>query len=687
MTAEKKVRSELSPLHYLDVIHRRLWVILIPVICVSVTVLISNLFQASVYEAGATMRVRDADAKLNMFINPLGVNLSTEAEFLKSRSVLNAVVEKLKTEERFEKYREQEHFDEDLKGMRGSVRTHKLGPDVNMIGVSVSGHIPEMVRDVANTLMETAVELNLAYKRRDAKQTRAYIEQQQVVVAGRLREADEKLRQFQVANKQMDMKMQIESPYLDPLGAVDPLARVESEMMPLREKVAALSKIYNDDYPELQQAKSELAVRERYMQKLTQNIKLLPDKKSEYIGYLREMQIYQKDYENLARVAQEARLKEVAVVSDYDIVDSATTPTVPIAPKPVQNTILGVIVGFVLGVLLAFLIEYLDDSVRTSDEIEQKLSVPVLGEIPYINLQLEKEKTLKRLKAKVLSDDSTGMAAYDFQDISERLVSQLMPKSPATEAYRQLYVNLNYARSDDKPIKMITVSSPGPGEGKSSISSNLALVAASLGRRTILVDCDLRKPVVHKIFNLEQESGVGDIFQDMTDWKLFVKNTDIDNFSVITAGHLPLAPMLLFNSVRFQTMLDELKEAYDLVILDTPPINGLTDSSILSSKVDGVLMVVCQGKTSRESAIHAKQLLENVNAVIIGAIINSVTENHTYGYYSYYRYGYGYGYGYGGYYSHDSESSNVEKSIIGRLINVASKNGVLKKINRLYKKV
>lgn len=670
MTQTKKASKEMTLMHYWRVIAGRMWVVLIPAVIVPLTVLISSLATDQVYRASGTLRMRDSE---EMFAwKDQSIKLSTELEIIKSKVVLEGVVEKIRGGKEFQKFSGLSYLDKDLEDLDKKVKAKKLGREVNIIEVSVDSRDPELARDMTNVLMASVIQHNLAYKRREAEQTRLYIEKQQDVVSKKLMGAEARLGEFQKRNKRIDMKMHIETPYMDPLSVIDPLAKIEGELMPVREKVASLSKLYTKDYPELQQARAELAVREGYRRKLIDQMDKLPEIKTEYVKYLRDSEIYQKDYENLALAAQKARLDEVGVVSDFSIVDEARMPRFPVYPKTVLSTVTGALVGVMLGLFMAFFLEYLDRTIKDPGEVEGRLAVPLLGEIPYIDLAAVQERALQKAGAvaRMLSGSPTQDA--ETTSISERLVSHLAPKSMAAESYRQLFINMSYAHPDGE-IRTLAVSSPGAAEGKSNVAVNLAMVGASLGKKVLLVDGDMRKPMVHKIFSFEGEPGLGNVMREGLTLKELVRETGIDNFSVITAGHIPPAPMLLFNSARFVSLVEEMRDTFDIVIFDTPPINGMADTPTLASKVEGLLMVVSQGQTEHEAALHAKQLLTNVNARIIGVVMNCMSAGAFHGY-SYDRYGYSY-------YGADRKGN---QSILKRISKVAAKNGVLK---RLFKTV
>lgn len=215
------------------------------------------------------------------------------------------------------------------------------------------------------------------------------------------------------------------------------------------------------------------------------------------------------------------------------------------------------------------------------------------------------------------------------------------PKSPAAEAYRTLRTNLGFA-SLDNPCRVIMVTSPGPNDGKSTIASNLAVVLAQAGHMTLLVDCDLRKPMQHKIFTLENVQGVTNCILQHLEVRQVAKNGAVENLHVLTSGPIPPNPAEILASERAKEFLQELGQYYDYIVIDSPPVLAVTDASLMAQVVDGVILVVSSHETRREAAQEAKEQLAKANARILGVVLNKVkVESPDYHYYYYYRYHYG----------------------------------------------
>ncbi|MFS0988777.1 CpsD/CapB family tyrosine-protein kinase [Enterococcus casseliflavus] len=216
------------------------------------------------------------------------------------------------------------------------------------------------------------------------------------------------------------------------------------------------------------------------------------------------------------------------------------------------------------------------------------------------------------------------------------LVTLIDPSSPISEQYRTIRTNIQFASSVDKQIKTIVVTSSGPGEGKSTTSANLAVVFAKSGQRVLLVDADMRKPTVYKTFSLNNASGLSTVLSTSTSVLEAAQKTVIDNLSVLTSGPKPPNPSELLGSARMNQVMEEAKNLYDVVIFDMPPVVAVTDAQIMASKADGTILVVRENVARKESLTKARDLLNMVQARIIGVVYNGAEHSKDSGYYYYY---------------------------------------------------
>ncbi|MHA2406706.1 MAG: polysaccharide biosynthesis tyrosine autokinase [Candidatus Hermodarchaeia archaeon] len=327
-----------------------------------------------------------------------------------------------------------------------------------------------------------------------------------------------------------------------------------------------------------------------------------------------ELAQYQNSYTLLLQSYEALRLQEALSVSNIVQIEVAEPGTTPIRPRTLMNTVLATVVGGMLAVGVVFLIEYLDDTIKTTEDASSVLDLPVIGFITRIE---------------------HGSNSVPF------VIKQ--PRSPVTESFRSLRSNIQFA-DVDKPIHSILVTSPTPEEGKSTVAANLSIVMAQNGKSVLLLDADMRKPRLHKILDLPNSQGLSDFFVKRSgNLRNFVHQFEKDNFSVITSGRLPPNPAELLGSERMSQLIEMLKRKFDVIVVDSPPIGVVTDPVILSTLIDATILVVEPEKTQTRAALHSIEQLRRADAKVIGLVFNNVPPKRV-GHYSGYRNGYYYKY-------------------------------------------
>lgn len=219
--------------------------------------------------------------------------------------------------------------------------------------------------------------------------------------------------------------------------------------------------------------------------------------------------------------------------------------------------------------------------------------------------------------------------------LKRRLLAHNSPKDPVAEQYRTIRTNIQFSDAD-QDIKSIVLTSTGPGEGKSTTASNLATVYAQQGLRVLLIDADLRKPTAHYTFRLENHVGLTNVLTKQSALGQAVQATEVPDLSLLTSGPIPPNPAELLASNNMTELLKEMKEQFDMVIFDTPPVLAVADAQILANQVDGSILVVSSGKTDKEAAVKAKELLLKANAKVLGAVLNNRKMEEGSDYYYYY---------------------------------------------------
>ncbi len=322
--------------------------------------------------------------------------------------------------------------------------------------------------------------------------------------------------------------------------------------------------------------------------------------------------LYRQTYASLVQSFENVRLAEIQSSSSVVLVERATPPSRPIRPNITQNTLIAAVIGLMASVGIIFAIEMLDDTLKSPDEVSSHLGLPVLGMI-------------------------------FTHDTEKGPITLNSPRAPVAEAFRSLRTNIHYT-SVDHSLETLLVTSPSAGVGKTTISSNLGVVLAQGGQKTILIDADLRRPMVHKIFNLPNRLGLSSSFvfsslfkDDRAIPEGTLQSTKVEGLSVITSGKLPPNPSELLGSEKMQTILNDLREQADVLIIDAPPLLAVTDAAVLAARADRVVLVLQPGVTKLELARKSVEQLHHVGANLVGVILNNIEPSSgRYGYYTYY---------------------------------------------------
>ncbi len=340
----------------------------------------------------------------------------------------------------------------------------------------------------------------------------------------------------------------------------------------------------------------------------------------EYRRLERAKENTEKVYSLVLERSKESDLTRHMRFNNIRFVDEAFASLSPIRPRNGLNIIVGGISGLLLGLMLAFGRHWLDRTFKTGEDVEEKLGLPLLGVLP---------RTSKGFKAK------PGRGRR--RTVGDELIVHEKPNSNAAEAARALRTNLMFA-SPDRVQKTLVVTSGGPFEGKTTVACWVATALAQTGKKVLLLDCDLRRPRVHQIFKRTNDLGVSTFMVSPELLASADLRTEVPNLDVMTAGPGVPNPAEVLHSERFEALLNQLKNKYDHVVIDTPPVNAVTDAAILSTKADGTMLVIRAHSTPRDSARHSARALVDVTNNLLGVVLNAFDQRH-----AGYRYGYGYG--------------------------------------------
>jgi capsular exopolysaccharide synthesis family protein len=302
-----------------------------------------------------------------------------------------------------------------------------------------------------------------------------------------------------------------------------------------------------------------------------------------------------------------------------ELVTPAQAPTAPSSPKPAQDVLIGGLAGLVLGLGIAFLRNNLDDAVTSKEAVEQAADAAVLGLVPMVTSWKNRKKPM--------------------------VVSNVRPTSPAAESYRSLRTSLQFARQE-RDLRSILVTSPASNEGKTTTLANLGAVFAQAGERVVLVSGDLRRPRLGQFFGLDEAAGLTSVLHMEHSLSEVLRPVDgFERLSVLPAGSVPPNPAELLSGPGMEEIFNALRDDFDLILIDSPPVLPVTDAMVLSSYADGTLLVVAADQTRRAELERAAEKFSQASIPVVGIVLNEVTKTSGYGG----RYGAGYGYGYGSY--------------------------------------
>ena len=573
--------------------------------------------------------------------------------------------------------------------IRGAISTGVI-PSTDIVSIAYTGTEPELVRAITNTIASSYASFAVEQRRESAERKSEFIKVQLQSQESRLRSAQDDLKNFKeryqtadVSAEQLALASNIASLeqskqeviverniYERLIGRLAAADTLDDELRRIvgtgaGEKNQSIANLYAQWF-DLQKEREQLLARGRtasnadvealdrlisrtkrdlqtssqvYLQALNSRLESLersigsqrtnaqryPPLEAEQVRLMADVKTTQGLYDELQSQYQLAIIAEAAETGQVSLIDSAQTPTFAISPNRRRALLTAVIFGLALGLGAAVLLDRLDNTVRSPDEIAKRFDVTVLGLIPRIRL------------TDVNADPSTTTAM-------NRLVTHADPRSPVAESYRSLRTNLAFARAH-QDIKTLVLTSPGPADGKSTTIANLAITFAQQGQRTLIIDADLRRAVLDKTFGVPRTPGLTDVLVGTTPLADAVHATDIPNLFVLGSGQFPPNPSELLGSDAMQAMIEETKKQFDVALFDTPPLLAVTDAAVLSTRVDGTMLVVRMGSTAREAVRRALLALRAVHGRVLGAVLNDVDfrAGSYYGgygyYYSYYYYG------------------------------------------------
>lgn len=374
---------------------------------------------------------------------------------------------------------------------------------------------------------------------------------------------------------------------------------------------------------------SQLAALDGSLARFAGALSEIPAREIEYARLVRQAKMSEEIYTLLQTRLKESEIEEAVAVGNVRVVDVAQVPRGPFAPQPMRMMMVAMILGLLLGAGAAVARDAMDTRIHTRAEAQAVTGgLPILGFIPPLRVASDRPGRLRR----------NGKSAPDVAALAQRLVARYAPQSPESEAYRSLRTSITFA-DVERPPHVLVVTSATPGEGKSTSAANLAITMARQGTRTLLVDADLRKGLLHHLFGVAQEPGLTHVLVGRAALEEAVHPVTLNgegepSLYVLATGAFPPNPAEMLGSSRMHALVEQMRSRFDLVIFDAPPVNLVTDAAVLGTMVDGTLLVARAGTTDREALHHAAGQLQHLRARVIGLILNDF-DVATAGYYGY----------------------------------------------------
>lgn len=707
MSGETIEQEDLSWRNILPILRRRKWLILGGLLAGLLGAVGWNLAATPIYEATATLQIGpppfasfmsgEQPGHLGWMLTPQPFD--SEIQVLKSRTLAEDALKRLRSGSPLEG----DQLAQVVNDLRGRITAHMI-TGTSIMAVRVRSSVADAATREANTLSEAYIAYTIRRRTSALSSAEEFISRQLELVTQKLRTMQERLKGYQakyrtptVASEAILKKVftadvekakieaarkEVEA-LLDFLtqpkrgGSYGPffmtetirneaLSNLTRRLGALESQRMALKRTYTEQHPDLISLEAQIKdLKSRLIQETEVTVAVLKERERNLAGVLdqyetelrsrpgedldvmellRAAKVTDEMYAFFLKKQEEARLAVGSQVGDARILDRALPSRVPILPNTRRNLLLGVILGLGLGLGLAYMSERADRSVRSIEDVEKGAGLPVFGAIPVI----------------AASHTAGGKKGHQRRRVYP-LVARMEQRSLASEAYRSLRTSIQFATLEVS-AKCFALTSPGPGEGKSLTAANLAITLAELGGRILLVDADLRNPVLHSLFRVPRGAGLTDLLAGQLEWQDRVRLTEVNNLELLPSGPIPPNPPTILGSNRMKLLLQELVRHYDVVLIDTPPVLPITDAVILSSMVDGVFLVARAGITTPEALLRARTLLHAANVRVLGVILNALRLEDTVDGYGYSRSRY-----YGYYYGHGTQGADPQNRWFTRL--------------------
>ncbi|MBN1687880.1 MAG: AAA family ATPase [Candidatus Omnitrophica bacterium] len=612
-------RYELTLGDYWRILLKRRYVVVLTFFSVLISSIVYTNLQTPLYRADAAVRIAERakafQYNVGAFYSSFGDTMATRANNVTSQQVIERVVLRLGL---LAPDARSNDLAMKVEEIRSSIEAKQEGM-TDVIRITVIYPVPELAASIANETARAYVEIDLFEKTKEARNLRQFVEQQLVVFSKKLRITEERIKEFRETGRALGIAIGLEKRLAD-----------------LEKDRNQLLKQFTEQHPDV--VKLQVSIED-----VKKKIRELPAEELELARLQRELEINDRAYRMMKEKYETAKLAEAEEVSDVVVTETASTPHYPISPKKNLNKLLGALIGLLLGVLFAFGLESIDTSIGTIEDVERTVRLPVIGVVPYYNPRARRFGWWP-FDMKLL-DMATGRK--DAPPDSSFLIMNQDAFSNLSEAYKILRTFIEFLMEkggSPKPGgKVLLFTSTGPQEGKSLTAANLAIAFAQAGKKTLLVDADLRRPTIHWLFGLKRNPGLTDVLLgtssfsegrrtmgdiligEASKWDKMMTTKMLDRLEIMATGSKTHNPAELLSSAEYKNFLEKARLQYEYIMIDSPPVLPVTDARTIGMMADATFFIYRAGKTARRALTRAKDELDLAGVSVKGIILNYAT--------------------------------------------------------------
>jgi len=594
---------------YLKIMQKRSLIILACLVIIPFITTVNVFIARPMFKATASIAIEKSQVKVTKFDDVYKPEsdpnyLQTQYKILNSRALVEIVFNELRLSN-----------EKDFKNMSDPIgflsRNIKVEPikNSNVVLLSVEDFDPLRAASIANSLAKAYIQQDIENRNRKIKDAGGWLDDQLSEIRNKIKVAEEALNKYVQDNKLVLDRVNEQANQ-------NILSGLRLRKSNLELAIAENSKRYKDKHPKMIALKAELESLDNKIKKETVDSLTLRQQLVQYNMLKKEVDSNQELYISLLARSKETDMSQKLQSSNIRLIDPARPPEAPFKPQKVKSIVTSLIFALLFGGGIAFLLEYIDSTIRTAEDVSTYVNLPFLGYLP------------------TCSDK-------DFKVESEKYsVCSTLPTSQLAESFRALRTSLLFSTPEDKPLKTILVTSALPGEGKSFCSANLSWIFARLNEKVVLIDVDMRRPKINKMFNIEQTPGLSTYLTGNAKIDDIIHTVSKNNvsLSIIPSGAIVPNPTELLSSAKITALISELSLRFNRIILDSPPILIVADTSLLANMVDGVILLIKGAHTRLEAVLGSKKKIAESKGKVIGAVINNVLpekEDSAY-YYHYY---------------------------------------------------